>query len=305
MSLLVVAAVLLLFVLASLMLVGVAVLVVRAMRPRVGAPAAMTPRDSGSGVALDARPPVRGVVWRWAGVVVGAVVAYVTALDGPLGRGLLFAAPLFGLCALAGTLAGELIGPPPDGPVRRAQLRVRRIRDYASRGFGMVVLTATGVLFMLAAVTTATGSADDLGRAGRSLTCVNGPLTASHGPWPGSFYTLPGLGLVLAGLVLAALTLRRIALRPQPADTAAADDDLRRHSTDLVLSATGILVLVPLLGIALTASGNLMALAHDCGHAWWINAGWTLSGLAGVALVLTVWCVGRLLRPGIHFGAAG
>jgi hypothetical protein len=244
-------------------------------------------------------------VCRWAGIVLGVGFAYVAALDGPLGRGLLFAAPLFGLCALAGTLAGELIGPTPDGPVRRAQLRVRRVRDYAARGLGLVVLVATGVLFTLAAVTTATGSADDLGRAGRALTCVNGPLTASHGPWPGSFYTLPGLGLVLAGLMLAALTLRRIAQRPQPADTAAADDEMRRRSTDLVLSATGILVLVPLLGIALTASGNLMALAHDCGQAWWINAGWTLSVLAGVALVLTVWCVGRLLRPGIHHAAAG
>jgi hypothetical protein len=247
----------------------------------------------------------RAVAWRWAGIVAGAGVAYVAATGGGrLGSGLLVAAPLFGLCALAGALAGEFTRPGPGGPVRRAQLRVRRVRDYAPGRLGAVVIAATVALVGLAAVTTTVASGDDLGRAGRWLACVNGPYGAAHGPWPGSFYTVPGLGLVLAGLVLAALTLRRIARRPQPADDADADDDLRRRSTDVVVSATGILVLVPLAGIAVTAGVSLMALADQCGHAWWTGAGWSLIVLTGAASVLAVWCVSRLLLPSNRGGAA-
>jgi hypothetical protein len=247
----------------------------------------------------------RAVAWRGAGIVAGAGVAYVAAAGGRLGSGLLFAAPLFGLCALAGALAGEFTRPVPGGPVRRAQLRVRRVRDYAPGRLGAVVIAATMALFGLAAVTTTVASADDLGRTGRWLACVDGPYGAAHGPWPGSFYTVPGLGLVLAGLVLAALTLRRIARRPQPADDADADDNLRRRSTDVVVSATGILVLVPLAGIAVTAGVSLMALADQCGNAWWTGAGRSLIALAGAASVLAVWCLSRLLLPSSRGGAAG
>jgi hypothetical protein len=230
-------------------------------------------------------------------MVAGAGVAYRAATSGPLGRGLLFAAPLFSLFALAGTLAGELLGPAPGGPVRRAHLRVRRVRDYASRRLGAVVIAATVALFALGAVTTMVASTDDLDRAGRSLACVSGQHGAAHHPWPGSFYTVPGLGLVLAGLVLAALTLRRIAGRPQLIDITEDDDELRRRSTDLVASATGIMVLAPLAGIALSAGGPLIALADVCGHAWWTGAGWSLIGLAGAASGLAIWCVSRLLQP--------
>jgi hypothetical protein len=247
----------------------------------------------------------RAIAWRWAGIGAGAGAAYGAATSGRFGSGLLFAAPLFGLFALAGALAGEFTRPIPGGPVRRAHLRVRRVRDYAPARLGAVVIAATMVLFVLAAVTTTVASADDLGRAGRWLACVNGQHGAAYGPWPGSFYTVPGLGLVLAGLVLAALTLRRIARRPQPADNAEADDRMRRCSTDLVVSATGILVLVPLAGIALTASVPLMVLADECGHVWWTGAGWSLIGLTGAASALAIWCLSRLLLPRNSGGAAG
>jgi hypothetical protein len=242
--------------------------------------------------------------WRWAGMVAGAGVAYGAATSGSLGRGLLFAAPLFGLFALAGTLAGELTRPAPGGPVRRAHLRVRRVRDYAPRRLGAVVIAATVALFALGAVTTMVASADDVDRAGRSLACVSGQHGAAHGPWPGSFYTVPGLGLVLAGLVLAAFTLRHIARRPQLSDITD-DDELRRRSTDLVASATGIMVLAPFAGIALSAGGPLIALADVCGHAWWTGAGWSLIGLAGAASVLATWCVSRLLPPKKRARGAG
>ena len=245
----------------------------------------------------------RAAAWRWAGATAGAAVAYLSADSGRLGIGMLFAASLFGLCVLAGTLIGELVGPIPGGPLRRADLRVRRIRDYVPRLLGSVVLAATVVLVALGSVTTAVASADDLGRAGRSLVCTvpYGPDglggRAGHGPFPGSFYTLPGLAVALAGLALAGLTLHRIVRRPQPIETAGADDARRRRSTELVVSATGILVLVPLSGIALSAGSALRAVAGPCGHAWWAGAGWGLVALAGAALALAIWC-GRVLLAG-------
>jgi hypothetical protein len=245
----------------------------------------------------------RAAAWRWAGVMAGAVVAYLSADSGGLGIGMLFAAPLFGLCVLAGTLIGELAGPIPGGPLRRADLRVRRIRDYVPRLLGSVVLAATVVLVALGSATTAVASADDLGRAGRSFVCTvpYGPDglggRAGHGPFPGSFYTLPGLAVAVTGLALAGLTLHRIARRPQPIETAGADNARRRRSTELVVSATGILVLVPLAGIALAAGSALRAVAGPCGHAWWAGAGWGLIALAAAALALAIWC-GRLLLVG-------
>jgi hypothetical protein len=260
-------------------------------------------------VAIAAWRQARAAAWRWAGVLTGAVVAYLSATRAGLGSGMLVAASLFGLCVVAGTLMGEIIGPVPGGPVRRANLRIRRIRDYAPRLLGTVVVAATVVLVALGSVTTVVASPDDLGRAGRWLVCTV-PKTfdgaeggAGYGPFPGSFYTLPGLAVVVAGLVLAGLTLRRIVRRPQPADIAVTDDALRRRSTELTLSATGILVLVPLAGIALTAGGALTAVAGQCGHAWWTGAGWGLIALAAAAAVLAVWCGSLLLIGRPRLGA--
>src|SRR5215211_664299 len=75
----------------------------------------------------------RTAMLRWAGVTIGVIVGIIAARSGDLGMGLLMAAPLFGLCALVGVLAGELTVRPPRGPTRTAAVEVRRIRDYLPR----------------------------------------------------------------------------------------------------------------------------------------------------------------------------
>lgn len=71
-----------------------------------------------------------------------------------------------------------------------------------------LVITAVGAI--------ATGSDDDLGRAGRALTTSCSPDTSSsRTPWPGWFYSGPLLAVVGVGLVLAALALRAVVNRPR------------------------------------------------------------------------------------------
>jgi hypothetical protein len=285
-----------------LLLLGVAVmLVIRALRPTRWRAAVGTPDVAGPPGPEEPEPVVlrRGaaVGWRWAGIVLGAVAAYLTMGADALGRGILLAPPVFGLCVLAGALAGEFTGRSPAGGTRRAQLRVRRTVDYLPRGLGASVAGAVLVLLALAAATTAAGSPDDQGRAGRALVCTFPEGGASHGPWPGRFYTFPALAVVLAGLVLTALALRRVVRRPQPAGVAEGDDMLRRRSAEVITAATGVLVLVPLIGIATTAGAAMSSLADVCGHPWWTVAGRGLEGLALAAFVTVAWCGARLLLP--------
>ena len=88
------------------------------------------------------------------------------------------------------------------------------MRDYLPRGLVAAVTAAAGVLLALLTVTTVTGSADDLGRAGRILLLNCGPgLQRGSGPWPGSFYSLPLAVLVLAGLTAGSAALRAVTRR--------------------------------------------------------------------------------------------
>jgi hypothetical protein len=238
----------------------------------------------------------RPLAWRLAGLLAGGLAAYAAVqLDG-LGRGLLLAAPIFGLGVLGGALLGEITVPGPAGGVRRAQLRTRRAADYLPRVLGPVVLAAVVAFFAVAAATTALATPDDQGRA-RELQCAMGDMTAGHGPFPGSFYTVPALAAVLVGLALAALVLRRIAGRPQMAELAEADDAVRRRSAEAVVAATGVLVLVPLLGFAMTGGGGLTALGGTCDRIGWTVAGWALFAVGGLAAAAACWCAAVLLSP--------
>jgi hypothetical protein len=134
-----------------------------------------------------------------------------------------------------------------------------------------------------------------IGMAAAAWVVSGGSL--GRGPWPGSYYTVPGLGLVLVGLVLAVLVLHRVVRRPRPAGSAEADDARRGRSAEAVTAATGILVLVPLLGVAATAGVELGDLAGVCGPQWWGPAGTALEVTAGLAFVAAAWCVAVLLTP--------
>ncbi|MFI5931788.1 hypothetical protein [Actinoplanes sp. NPDC051494] len=232
-------------------------------------------------------------VLRWVGLIAGAVVAVITVQWGGLGEGLMLAAPLFGLCVCLGVLAAELTVRAPKGPTRSATLQVRRIRDYLPGRLGWAVAGTGGLLLVVATATTSAGSADDMGRPGRSLTrqCT-ADLSQSHGPWPGWYYTGRLAVVVLVGLLLAYLALRTIVQRPRTGD-ATADNALRGHAARAVTGAAGILVAIPLGGVSLVASGALRGI--DCAPAWWTVASWGLNVVVLGSLAIVTWCVAAIL----------
>ncbi|GAA3343559.1 hypothetical protein GCM10020358_43300 [Amorphoplanes nipponensis] len=262
-----------------LLLLGTAALVVvRALWP-LTVPAPATRR----------RDPA--LKWRLAGIVAGAAAALVAVRIPEAGRGDLLAAPVFGMGVFAGALTGELTRGRPAGAVRRAGLRVRRTLDYVPRALGTGVTVSTVALFALATLTTRTGAPE---AGGRVLACPGG----TRGPWPGAYYTVPALAAVVAGLALAAFTLRRVVRRPQAAEPATADDALRRRSAEVVTAGTGVLVLVPLTGIALTAGLLLQSSEVTCGAGWWDGAGQALTALGFLAFAFAAWYGACLLLPG-------
>jgi hypothetical protein len=232
--------------------------------------------------------------WRIAGLLLGIGVGTVTAQQGALGRGLLLAVPLCALCVLAAVVVGELRVSAPEGPVRSAGLEVRRVRNYLPRGLTRVVGSVTALLVLVLSATTATGSADDLGRAGRWLarrcSAVSGGAT---GPWPGSFYSLPLGIVVLTGLLLAGFALHRVVMRPRQGEDDAVDDGLRRQAAEAVTAAFGLLVSVPLAGVGLVSASALGN--HSCPPAGSGVVVVALVALVPAAVAVAAWCTGLLL----------
>lgn len=252
-------------------------------------------RSTSPQAADDATVPVEvrrtTTAWRWSGVAVGATIAVISANWGPLGSGLLLAAPLFGLFVLLGVLVGEFsVSAPADSP-RRAALTVRRARDYLPRRLTPAVILATGALTVLLAATTAMGSADDMGQAGRSLARQCSPVSSeSHGPWAGSFYSIPLAVVVLLGLVAAMLALRRLVRRPRPGNPLTltpADDLLRRRSAHVVTGACGVLIAIPLIGVTGVTAYGLLSIS--CRPSSWTLTAWLLIAAIPVWVALLAW----------------
>ena len=114
----------------------------------------------GAAVPAAAR---RTATFRLAGMIAGLAAGGAAAGQGALGRGLLLAGPVFGLCVLAGVAAGEISVRPSGGRTRTASVEVRRVLDYLPRGLAVAVTAAAAVLAALLAVTTVTAGPDDLG----------------------------------------------------------------------------------------------------------------------------------------------
>lgn len=270
-----------------------AVVVVVAGALRAARPAGAGARPSSAATRAIARTTG---LWRAAGLLAGAAAAAVVAETGDLGRGWLLAAPVFGLGVLAGAVTGELRAGRPRGAARTAALRTRRIRDALPPALSRSVLSAAVALALLLVVTTATGSADDLGRPGRELVRrCSAAVTEGHGPWPGSFYSLPVGGLVLCGLLVAGLALRRVVLRPWQPDDPGFDDLLRSRSAEAVTAAAGVLVAVPLAGVAAVAAMALLGVS--CGPVWFSVLAGVLAVVAVAALALAAWCAVALTAP--------
>jgi hypothetical protein len=243
--------------------------------------------------AAEVRVTVRRhtAIWRWSGIAVGALAAWAAAVSGTLGRGLMLAAPLFGASVLAGVLAGELSVRAPAGRTRRASVAVRHASHYIPRRLAWSVATAAVGLGALLTMTTLMGSADSLGNAGRSLIRqCSAALTEGHGPWLGSFYSVPLAIMICTGITAAAFAMRQIARRPRPGDPAAlaaADDMLRSRAARTVTGAFGVFVTVPLIASSLITADGLLGIS--CRPNWWTAAAWALLALVPVWAAVLVW----------------
>lgn len=250
---------------------------------------------------------------RTVGLVVGVAGGWWLAAGGRpglelgLGRGPMLAPVAVGAGLLLGVVLGELLVRPAGSAARRpvvrtADLAPRRVRDHAPRALGIVVLALTATCAALLTFTSLTASADDGGRAGRALTraCVpdtaGGLLTASRGPYPGSFYSVPlAVGLALC-VALAWYAARRSVLRPRgTAGTPAGEDVLRRRSVTAVVAALGIAVAAPLAGIAATTASALAG--HDCPAPGWGALAVVLAGVVLVSTGTVLWCLLTLVLP--------
>lgn len=241
----------------------------------------------------------RSARWRWGGIVTGGLVSCAAALSGALGRGVLFAAPLFGLFVLLGVLFGELSVRAPAVTTRQAAMKIRRSRDYLPRRAAEAVIVATGVLTVLLVATTVTGTADDMGRAGRALARQCTPVSGqAHTPWAGSYYSYPLAAILFAGLVAAAFTVRVVVARPRPGDPAVVtvtDDLLRRRAGYTVTGATGVLVSIPLISLSLVTAAALLSIS--CRPVLWTVAAWSLITLAPAWVALLAWSGLAVLFP--------
>ena len=278
--------------LAALLLLAVLVPVALVIGARSGQPA---PAPGPLSPALRATARTTGR-WRLAGLLLGLLVGIVAAQQGGLGRGPLLAAPLAALCVLAGVLVGELRVSAPRGAVRSAGLEVRRVRDYVPPALGRAVLAAVAALAVVLVCTTVAGSPDDLGRVGRRLVRQCSALVSeSHGPWPGSFYAAPLGVLVVCGLLAAGAALVRVVRRPRQTGDQAVDDALRRSAATSVTAAAGLLVGIPLAGVAAFAAAGLRGIA--CRPDWWTLPIAGLVVLVPAAVALAAWCAVTLAWP--------
>lgn len=227
---------------------------------------------------------------RWAGLVVGVVAARVVGHAVDDGEaGVLYAIPVFGLCAVAGVLVADVLTARPHGPVRTAGLAPRRVRDYVPPWMTVLLVAEAGLLVVLLVVAAVLASPADGGRAGRSLavTCPDGS-TVSTGPWPGLFYGLPILASLAVSTAVCLWSLTRIARRP-------GDEATRRNRALAIVAAWGLLVSVPLLGAASTASGALLGITCD-GTGGRVG-NWALWPTALIALVTVPWCLFTVISP--------
>ncbi|EST30859.1 hypothetical protein [Streptomyces roseochromogenus] len=224
---------------------------------------------------------------RWTGVATGALAA---CLLSPLdhGNGVLYALPAFGLCAVAGVLAGDALTAPARGAVRTAGLQPRRVRDYAPPRMTSLLAVLAVALVALLATAGAVASPDELGRAGRQLALTCNGVTEAHGPWPGLYYGLPVLASLAVATGACGWSLRRIATRP-------GDEQSRRDRSLAIVAAWGIVVSTSLLGAAVTASAALLRMSCD-GTAGTVSTGF-LVPLALVSLVTAPWLLFTVCSP--------
>ena len=150
-------------------------------------------------MALAAQSMARGRAdtrreWGWvratwvAALMVGGAAAWLVNDSLDLGRGTMLVPAILGLFVVVGVGLAETVVRPqrPTGP-RTASLAPRRVADYLPRSLATAVVGITAVHLATLALTTATASPDDMGRAGRQIAAQCGDIGSRSGPHPGRF----------------------------------------------------------------------------------------------------------------------
>jgi hypothetical protein len=211
------------------------------------------------------------------GLAVGALaaLAMLAVRNGDLGRLASVAPSAGGVAALLVVSMAELTTPHLEGDVRTASLQKRRRLDAVDVPTVRMAVATFLVLTLALSLGWAMGSADDMGRPGRSISTVCEATSQSRAPWPGSFYgglMLYGVGLLAVATFAAAAA---VAERPRVGATSPETDmRLRRESSRqilLVSTAAAACTLVPVSGLM---AGALLGL--DCRP--WCSYRWGSSG---------------------------
>ncbi|WP_426247283.1 hypothetical protein [Nocardioides sp. LHG3406-4] len=238
------------------------------------------------------------VAIRILGGAVGLAAAVTSTYTLDLGRGLLLAPATVGLGVMLGVAVGETVVRPrrTSGP-RSASLEPRRVWAFLPRPLAWTVAVQATVLVATLVLTTATATADDLGRAGRSLTCHDVGAGFSATPYPGSFYSYPLLGILALVTVVGVWAARAVVRRPRGfAPSEYGDDSLRTRSLTVIVAAVGLSLAATHVGVAVTALAAVSeAGGSACGTGW--TSAFDIALLVSVpfALVVAVWCGVRLL----------
>jgi hypothetical protein len=244
------------------------------------------------------------------GLVVGGVaaLAMLAVRNGDLGRLASLAPAAGGVAALLVVSMAELTTPHLEGDVRTASLQSRRRLDAVDIPTVRMALVTLAALVLALCVGWMMGSADDMGRPGRSISTVCDATSQSRGPWPGSFYG----GLMLYGVGLLAVAtfaaVAAVAERPRVGATSLETDTrLRRASSGqilLVSTAAAACTLMPVSGLM---TGALLGL--DCRPWWYVPLGifWGIvmlvaAGVAAACLGTALWgprMVDRVEEPAV------
>lgn len=248
---------------------------------------------------LDARQEWNCVRTMWAAALLcGVAAAWLVHATFDLGRGTMLVPAVLGLFMVAGVgLAEAIVRPPRPAGLRTASLGSRRVLHYLPRALTVAVVGVTALHLATLAVTSATASTDDMGRAGRQVAAQCGVVGNAAGPYPGSFYSAPLALLLLVIALVAAAALTAVVRRPRgiaPDDVA--DDVLRQRSSTRIVAAAGAAVAASHVGIAFFAGTALLRM--DCQRAWMDPVGWLLVASVPAAMLLLGWFLGRIITPG-------
>jgi hypothetical protein len=190
---------------------------------------------------------------------------------------------------LLGVLGSELTVPvPPRGPVRTAQLLVRRARDYVSRA----QLAAAAVLAVLVVAAAALLTVRPYPE-GLRIACGDGLIGPWYYGWPSAGWRVAAGCVAVAGLASCALVLRRIALRPAvlAGPDATVDQLVRRGSARAAVAASCGLSALTLAALCWSVSALPRPCRADPGLvllndlANWAGLGFLVITLAGLMLL--------------------